>query len=60
MVTLKIYNSIGQEVAVLVNANLEAGLHEYEFNASNFTSGVYYYTIKCNELTETHKMLLIK
>lgn len=59
-VTLKIYNSLGQEVALLVNRELEAGLHEYEFNASNYTSGVYYYTLKCNGATESHKMLLLK
>ena len=59
-VTLKIYNSIGQQVAQIVNGEIEAGLHEYEFNASSLTSGVYFYNLKYGNHSETHKMLLMK
>ena len=58
--SLKVYNSIGQQVAELVNKQLEAGMHEYEFNASNLPSGVYFYNLKRDDKTEIHKMLLLK
>ena len=58
--SLKVYNSIGQQVAELVNKQLEAGMHEYEFNASNLPSGVYFYNLKKDDKTEIHKMLLLK
>jgi hypothetical protein len=62
-VTLKIYNAAGQEVATLVNgANYEGG-HRYvvNFDATNLTSGLYFYTVKIgNEFNATKKMLLVK
>jgi hypothetical protein len=36
------------------------GLKEIEFNASNFASGLYFYSIKTDEFTETNKMILLK
>ena len=64
-VTLKVYNSIGQEVAFLINEELAAGTYEVEFNSHsdksrNLTSGVYFYQLKTNGLVETKKMILIK
>ncbi len=58
--TLKVFNSIGQEVAVLVNKQLESGAHEFEFNASNLPSGVYFYNLNRGDKSEIHKMLLLK
>src|SRR5690606_21501524 len=44
-VTLKIFDVLGQEVTTLVNGNLNAGIHNLNFNASSINSGVYFYTI---------------
>jgi len=60
MTTLKIYNSIGQEVAMLVNKQLEAGSHSFEFNAANLPSGVYFYNLNHGGKSEIHKMMLLK
>lgn len=60
MTSLRIYNNIGQEVSVLVNKELSAGSYEYEFNAGNLPSGVYYYSLTSNGISVTNKMLLVK
>jgi hypothetical protein len=60
LVNLKVYNVLGNEVAVLVNENLSPGTYNVKWNASGFTSGIYYYTLKSGEKLETKKMLLIK
>ena len=60
-VSLKVYNSLGQEAATLVNGMVNAGSYEVKLNASNLTSGVYYYVIKAGEnFVQTKKMILIK
>ena len=58
--SLKVYNVLGQEIATLVNKKLSAGYHEYQFDASNLTNGVYYYTISVNGFRDTKKMSLVK
>jgi hypothetical protein len=60
-VNLKVYNSLGQEAATLVNGMVNAGTYEVQFNASNLSSGVYYYVIKAgNNFVQTRKMILMK
>lgn len=60
-VNIKVYNSIGKEVAELVNEVQSAGMHTVTFNASALSSGVYYYTVKSGSaFAETKKMTLIK
>ncbi len=59
-VSLKIYNTLGKEIATLVNTNLSPGTYKYNFDASGLTSGIYFYTIKAGEFTETKRMLLVK
>jgi hypothetical protein len=59
-VTLKIYNILGKEVATIVNEVKNAGIYSVDFNASNLASGVYFYTIKAGDFTDTKKMLLLK
>jgi hypothetical protein len=59
-VVVKIYNSLGSEIATLVNEVREAGSYEIQFNASNFSSGIYYYKIASGNFTETKKMILLK
>jgi hypothetical protein len=55
-----VYNLIGQEVASLVNENLNAGEHTASFNAGSLSSGVYFYTIHAGNFTSTRKMMLLK
>lgn len=61
-VVLKLYDAIGNEVAVLINENKQAGYHNYHLSASNYqlSAGVYYYRIEAGEYAETKKMLLLK
>lgn len=63
-VSLKIFNVIGQEVAVLINEKLLRGIHNITFNAASYISGTYYYTLYFNSeeksLKLTKKMSLIK
>lgn len=59
-VKLVVYNSLGKEVATLVNEKLISGEYEVEFSAGNLASGVYYYTIETGDFKETKKMILMK
>ena len=59
-VTLRVLNVIGQEVAVLVDQVQDAGSFRVPFAASNFSSGVYFYTLTAGDFTQTHKMVLMK
>jgi hypothetical protein len=60
MVKLVIYDVLGEEVSVLVDAYKDAGTYEVNFNASNFASGIYYYAIKTEKFNQVKKMLLLK
>lgn len=59
-VTLKIYDLLGKEVMTLVNEQKQAGYYNVEFNATNFASGIYFYTVKAGDFKETKRMLLVK
>ena len=59
-VNLTIYNVLGQEVVTLVDKMLEAGSHTVEWDASSYSSGVYFYRISAEKFTETKKMMLLK
>ncbi len=58
--TLSVYNVLGQKVTELVNKELPAGRHKYTFDASNLTSGIYFYKLKSNDYSAVKKMMLIK
>lgn len=58
--SLKIYNAIGQEVAVLINGNIMAGSYQKVFNASALPSGIYFYKFVTDNFSEVRKMSLIK
>lgn len=60
LITLKVYDVLGKEVATLVNENKSVGNYEVEFNASQFPCGVYIYTLQVNDFTASQKMLLLK
>ncbi len=57
---LKIFNTLGQQVAELVNGSLEAGTYAYNFDASLLTSGIYFYSLQTDAGVVTKKMTLIK
>lgn len=59
-VVLKVYDSIGQEIFEIVNEFLDAGVHEYEFDAKNLPSGVYFYKLISGDYVNTKKMNLLK
>ncbi|MCX6166267.1 MAG: T9SS type A sorting domain-containing protein, partial [Ignavibacteriae bacterium] len=59
-VTLKVYDMLGKEVATLVNEKLAAGTYEATFDASQYTSGVYFYRLQTENFTDTKRMILIK
>jgi len=58
--TLKVYDIIGREVAVLVNEAKEAGIYEVEFDASKLSSGLYFYSLSTSGKTITKKMMLLR
>jgi hypothetical protein len=61
IVTLKVYDVLGQEVATLVDGFKNANqTHRVEFNGLKLSSGVYYYTLSTDNVTKTKKMLLLK
>ncbi len=60
LVSLKVFNILGEEVATLINEMKSVGVYEVSFDASNLTTGMYIYRIQSGEFTSTKKMLLIK
>ncbi len=58
--TLKIYDLLGREVAVLVDEQKPAGVYQVTFNAHSLSSGVYFYRLQAGSCTETKKLLLLK
>ncbi|MFH1198047.1 MAG: T9SS type A sorting domain-containing protein [bacterium] len=59
-VSLRIYNTLGQEVAHPVANEMSAGNHSVEFNASYLSSGAYFYVLTAGNFNSTRKMILIK
>jgi hypothetical protein len=59
-VTIKLFDILGREVAVLVNGERQAGAYKIEFNASRFSSGIYIYQLRSGSLIQTKKMMLLK
>ncbi|MBK9403202.1 MAG: S8 family serine peptidase [Ignavibacteria bacterium] len=58
--SLKVYDISGKEISNLLNSNIQAGTYEVLFDASNFSSGAYFYKLESNGYIETKKMFLIK
>ena len=59
-VQLSVYSALGEKVRVLVNGRQESGEHVVQFNGGNLASGVYFYTLKIEDLLSTRKMLLMR
>lgn len=60
LVSLKVYNTLGQEVAELVNEFMTAGDQKVSFNASHLASGTYIYRLNVNGVSLSNKMILVK
>jgi plastocyanin len=59
-VELTVYNVLGNKVATLMDGSQTAGMHEVEFDASMFPSGIYYYRMQAGEFVAVKKLTLIK
>jgi len=59
-VTVDVFNSAGQKVDTLVNRSMNTGSHSITWNASKFSAGVYFCTVKSGEFSKTVKMTLLK
>lgn len=60
LVSLKVYDVLGREVANLVNEVKTAGTYIVDFDATNLSSGVYFYKLEVNGFTDVKRMMLIK
>ncbi len=60
LVKLKVYDIIGREIATLVNKSLNAGTYSVDWNASQYSSGVYFYKLETESFTDVKRMMLIK
>jgi hypothetical protein len=59
-VKLVVFDALGREVSTLVNETLQPGTYSVDWNASEYTSGVYFYRLTTGNFVETKKMLMIK
>jgi hypothetical protein len=60
IVTLKVYDILGNEVVSLVNGYQNPGAYSINFNASKLASGIYFYRIRSNDFISTKKMIVLK
>jgi hypothetical protein len=60
IVSLRVYNSIGQEVALLVNGQRSSGAYTVTFQAADLPSGMYFYRLIAGEFQQTRKLLLLR
>ncbi len=59
-VILKVYDILGNEIATLIDKEMQTGVYEVGFDAANLPSGIYFYTLRAGIFTDTKKMILIK
>jgi len=59
-VTLAVFNTLGQQVAILQNGEKDSGHHEVKFDGSNLPSGVYFYRIEAGSFVQTCKLILLR
>ena len=60
LVTLKVYDILGNEIVTLVNETKQEGIHKITFDASNLPSGTYLYRLISGKFSETKKMILLR
>jgi hypothetical protein len=59
-VSLKVYDLLGREVAILASGEFDAGDHKVKFNGNNLESGIYFYEIKADNIRDVKKLILLK
>jgi hypothetical protein len=59
-VSIDVYNSLGQHVAILINEEVGTGDHQVTFDGSRLASGVYFYRMIAGEFVQTQKIVLVK
>ena len=59
-VKVSVFDIRGNEVDVIFNKEMQAGVYKYSYNAGKLSSGVYFLTLKAGSFTETRKMLLVE
>jgi hypothetical protein len=57
---LTVFNSLGQQVATLVNETQDPGYHDVRFDGSNLASGVYFYRIQAGTFIQAKKFVLLR
>ena len=60
LVTLKVFDVLGREVATVINKKMQPGSYEIEFSATNISGGIYFYRLKSGPFTQTRKLVLAK
>ncbi|MGA9293318.1 MAG: T9SS type A sorting domain-containing protein [Ignavibacteriaceae bacterium] len=60
LVSIKVYDLLGREIATLVNEEKPGGNYKVEFDGSKFTSGIYFYRMQAGTFFETKKLILLK
>ena len=60
IVSLKVYDVLGNEIVTLVNVDKQAGNYVVEFDANGLTSGIYFYELQSGDFIGTKKMILLK
>jgi photosystem II stability/assembly factor-like uncharacterized protein len=58
-VTMTVFNTLGQQVAELVNREVDPGSHDVKFDGSNIASGIYFYRIRAGSFVQTRKLVVI-
>ncbi len=58
-VTLRVYNMLGSQIAVLVNEDREMGPHSVPFDATGLAAGMYFYVLRTGGAVETRKMMVV-
>jgi hypothetical protein len=59
-VTLTVFNTLGQQVATLINETRGAGYHNVQFNGTGFASGVYFYRLRAGDYVVTKRLILLR
>lgn len=59
-ISIKVFDLLGKEISVLVNESLNPGIYTVDWNAGEFSSGVYFFRLQLDNFVETRKMLLNK
>ena len=60
MVTLKVYNVLGEQVTTLVNAHQTPGYYSVVLDGNRLASGIYFYILRTDNFSSVHKMMLLK